>query len=720
MRPYPRLSGLVLAIALGAGACAEVLGVDFDAYSVACTTDGDCDDANPCTTESCQGGRCSRAAVADGDRPDTAPGDCSRPTCEGGALVERDDPSDVEDDGLPCTLDLCEGGEPIHAARTGEPCTAGSAAGTCDAKGACVVECGTGFPPCDDGEPCTVDSCDEGTGSCLFMPLDAVPCPGVPDAPGDCRIPTCVSGVCGSEGGGLPDDSDVPDDGNDCTVDACDDGAPSHTALPVGMPCSTNGGKVCDAEGACVACVTAADCADVPGLPEDDACKQRACEAGVCTVKLAPDGTPVPDPAPGDCHSPTCLEGEIVVSADDSDVPVDDNPCTKDLCTAGAPSNPPENIFTLCGDGLTCDGKGACFGCIVADQCPGVDDFCKKRTCVDSFCGFSKTKVGTALPQQQQVPGDCLELQCNGEGGVVAIAKKSDEPPDDGNPCTASTCDAGGPAHLPKAAGTPCTTGSENVCDGAGSCIECLDAEEHCPEPPACKKATCVSGVCGTEHLPAGEPAPEQAGDCQTHLCDGAGNVTSVADDTDLPVDGNPCTADVCSNGVPSNPPLPAGEPCGENKTCNGLGACVTKAMPCITGFQCASGMCWDGFCCDQFCGATCMACDVPGFEGTCKLLPAGAQDANGINKCTGELACNGAGICKKALGQNCNQDSDCATSHCVHGTCCDGACIGTCMACSSQATGKPSGQCYPVLAGQDPYNECLGPKDCNGAGACE
>src|SRR6202044_1029902 len=76
----------------------------------------------------------------------------------------------------------------------------------------------------------------------------------------------------------------------------------------------------------------------------------------------------------------------------------------------------------------------------------------------------------------------------------------------------------------------------------------------------------------------AGTPTSMQTpGDCHTNECDGMGNVESVIDDTDVPVDGNPCTADVCTAGVPSNPPAAAGTACnqGGGVVCDATATCT-------------------------------------------------------------------------------------------------------------------------------------------------
>src|SRR5204862_6692597 len=98
------------------------------------------------------------------------------------------------------------------------------------------------------------------------------------------------------------------------------------------------------------------------------------------------------------------------------------------------------------------------------------------------------------------------------------------------------------------------------LCNGNGSCVDCV-APSDCPgTDTACAFRTCsAKGQCGVGFAPAGSHNPAQtAGDCHVNECDGAGNVRSVVDHLDIPVDNNPCTGDLCLNGAPSNPALPA------------------------------------------------------------------------------------------------------------------------------------------------------------------
>jgi hypothetical protein len=92
-----------------------------------CEGDPECDDANECTTDTCdlKSGQCNNDAVADGT-PCTG-GVCTAGVCEGG--VECDKPADC-DDGEECTTDTCDAGvcgnEPVA---DGTPCGLG---GTCE------------------------------------------------------------------------------------------------------------------------------------------------------------------------------------------------------------------------------------------------------------------------------------------------------------------------------------------------------------------------------------------------------------------------------------------------------------------------------------------------------------------------------------------------------------------------------------------------------------
>ena len=172
---------------------------------------------------------------------------------------------------------------------------------------------------------------------------------------------------------------------------------------------------------------------------------------------------------PGDCKVLECDGSGTAVSVeDDTDLPVDGNACTDDVCTAGTPSNPPLAAAVSCGGRNLCDGQGHCVGCTVAADCPGSDTVCQSRTCDNGVCGVENAGDGT--PAGAQTAGDCRQTVCDGNGSARTAADDTDTH-DDGNPCTANVCNSGVASNPPLAAGSPCPTA---VCDGQGHCMSCV------------------------------------------------------------------------------------------------------------------------------------------------------------------------------------------------------------------------------------------------------
>ncbi|MBM4397526.1 MAG: hypothetical protein FJ087_17800 [Deltaproteobacteria bacterium] len=251
---------------------------------------------------------------------------------------------------------------------------------------------------------------------------------------GDCIVVVC-DGLGGSHN--VADDADVPVDNNQCTEDECDAGVATNPFSIPGAPCAIGAGKVCNGKGACVDCVAGTDCPSgvcknakcapasctdkvrnggetgidcggpCPGCPIGDPCNEsgdcetgfcdgtkcveclmagdcpkpastctfRTCDDGACgTANVAP-GAPATQQTAGDCKVVNCDgDGAAVAPVPEpADVPDDANPCTEDLCTAGAPSNDPVAAGTGCGEpgGPVCDGEGACVECLDA-PCPTV------------------------------------------------------------------------------------------------------------------------------------------------------------------------------------------------------------------------------------------------------------------------------------------------------------------------------------------------------------
>ena len=184
--------------------------------------------------------------------------------------------------------------------------------------GACVYE----LKDCDDGNPCTDDSCSGG--NCVHE----WNCPPPPDP---CQERQCVDGAC--EHG--PKDCD---DGNPCTDDSCDGGTWVHLDR-------------CDDDNECTKdlCV-GGECAWEWTCDDDDPCTIDECVERACvhTPKDCDDGD--------ECTDDECVGGECVNTPKDCD---DGDPCTTDGCNSATGECTHETP-----DG---DGDGVADDC---DNCP--------------------------------------------------------------------------------------------------------------------------------------------------------------------------------------------------------------------------------------------------------------------------------------------------------------------------------------------------------------
>jgi hypothetical protein len=199
---------------------------------------------------------------------------------------------------------------------------------------------------------CQNRTCTAGVCGMNFQPAGTATSTQVP---GDCKV-----NVCNGTGGitAAVDDSDLPNDGNQCTSETCNAGTPSIQNLQAGSACNQSGGSFCDGAGNCVQCNAASDC---PGL--DTECQSRTCTVGVCGFSFQPAGTVTAVQVAGDCKVNECNgAGGIVPAVDNGDLPNDGNQCTGDVCNAGNPTFPNQPAGTACNQtgGTHCDGAGTC------------------------------------------------------------------------------------------------------------------------------------------------------------------------------------------------------------------------------------------------------------------------------------------------------------------------------------------------------------------------
>jgi hypothetical protein len=719
----------------------------------------DIDDGNPCTVDSVDKGVVKHAPAPAGTSCEDGNACNGRETCSGQAQCLPGTPPPLSD-GNPCTLDSCDAAlgvrhSPVAAGTSCADQDACDGAETCDASGACR----DGVPlDLDDHNPCTVDSCQAATGA-VHTPLPA----GTSCADADqCNSAEACdgSGQCRS---GAPSTSD---DGNPCTIDACDPlGGVTHPPAPAGTSCDDgnpcNGHGACNGAGSCVDAAppnlddgnpcTADSCDPATGVKHEpvangSACGDtnpcngsEACTDGVCQLGVAPaldDHNPctedrcdaatgvehLPVPVDTPCGDADACNGTERCSADaqcqaGSPAALDDgNPCTVDGCDAATGvSHPPAPAGTSCADANPCNGQELCDAngnCQPGAPAP-VDDGnpCTVDGCApDGSVEHAPVPAGTSCADAN--PCDSNEL-CDAGGHCAAAA-----PPllDDANPCTSDSCDpALGIVHLPVPSGSSCAdadhcNGNE-TCDGAGHCLQSAPspADDHDP----CTIDACEPGT-GITHspAPAGTPCDDGNACDGVSACDGAGQCaggTAPARD-----DLNPCTLDTCEPqfGV-LHSPLPAGTACSDGNACNGLEVCGT------------SGSCEPGLppVLDDGNPCTLETCDPQ--QGVFALpAPPGTGCGDG-NPCNGAELCSSGGFCQPGEPPLVDDQNPCTLDSCtpdlglLHEPLPAGTSCGNGDLCDGDELCDASGECHAGAARCDDGNACNGVEQCNPDGSC-
>jgi hypothetical protein len=214
--------------------CSDEMTCNGGGQCAACAVIADCGDPTPCASFACAGGACKATYEPAGTTlPDVTKGDCKRPACDGhGAVVEVADPSDVPASTGPCDVEACTAAGPTSStAPVGTACSAG----VCDDTGACVA-------------------CN---------------------APADCTSlsdPYCYEHQCASCEDGMQDGDET---GVDC--------GGSHCGACGGQPCTSP--TDCQTN-SCIVTMSGDMCgwpATVPCM-FDSECASQQCDAGACTA----------------------------------------------------------------------------------------------------------------------------------------------------------------------------------------------------------------------------------------------------------------------------------------------------------------------------------------------------------------------------------------------------------------------------------------------------
>jgi hypothetical protein len=365
-------------------------------------------------------------------------------------------------------------------------------------------------------------------------------------------------------------------------------------------------------------------------------------------------------------------------------------------------------------------GEGGSESCRSNAECDDREPCTNDRCNAQGKCEHTDVADGTAPPGYVDIPDDCVRRTCvGGVGRDVAVA--TDNPDVDPLDCIVETCDGPSIVVTNEREGSPCGVAGE--CNDMGQCTGC-NTPSDCGAETECRSYACINRVCVTQDVADGTPLPAAAQtsrDCQELQCNGSGGIHSVDDNGDLPVDANPCTDDVCSDGVPSNPFEPQGTSCGGGAICDGAGTCCTPAtcaslgktcgtapnscgggnincnsltqngaetdVDCggptsscatrcaqgdrcsVTG-DCGAGLfCVDGVCCNTSCTSPCRSCSVPGQEGICVMVAPFQADppvcAGNAGCSNGSCVCSPSGTCAGGPGAPCSIPNQCASGVC-------------------------------------------------------
>eukprot|EP00899_Mesostigma_viride_P019735 jgi/Mesvir1/27763/Mv25043-RA.1 len=678
----------------------------------------DCDDGIPCTRD-----RCRESARSCVNRPVDSLCDDGKfcngiETCDATLGCKPGTPPSC-DDGIPCTQDSCSEASKTCVHRpVNSQCDDGKYCNgieTCDNKHGCKP----GTPPnCDDGIPCTQDSCSEASKTCVHRPVNS-----------QCDDGKYCNGVetCDATLGCKPGTPPSCDDGIPCTQDSCSEASKTCVHRPVNSQCDD--GKYCNGEETCDATLGCK-----PGTPP-------SCDDGIpCTQDSCSEAskTCVHRPVDSQCDDGKFCNG--IETCDDkhgckpgTPPSCDDGiPCTQDSCSEASKTCVHRPVDSQCDDGKFCNGIETCddkHGCKPGTP-PNCDDGipCTQDSCSEA----SKTCV------HRPVDSQCDDGKyCNGvETCDATLGCKPGTPPscDDGIPCTQDSCSESTKTCVHRPVNSQCDDGK--YCNGVETC----DATQGCKPgtPPSCDDGIpCTQDSCSEAsktcvHRPVNSQCDDGKYCNGVETCDATlGCKPGAPPSCD---DGIPCTQDSCSEASKTCVHRPVNSQCDDGKYCNGIETCDDK-------HGCKPGTppnCDDGIPCTQ---DSCSEASK-----TCVHRPVNSQCDDG-KYCNGVETCEATQGCRPGLppgcddGVPCTQDS-CSelTKTCVHrpvnlqcddGLYCNG--VETCDATQGCRPGLPPGCDDGVPCTQDSCSEltktcihrpmnsqCDDGKYCNGEETCE
>ena len=544
--------------------------------------DNDCDgltDENTCDAGgACNVGTCDPLAGCQYSKLNNVPCDADKNACTDNDQCKQGvcvpGPGKVCDDGNPCTSDSCDPASGCtKTVDDGKLCDADGNA--CTAADHCVgATCTPGkVVVCDNTNPCSKASCDVISGKCVGKAVqDGVPCDdGTACTQSDhCQVGECLGKIISC------------DDNNPCTGNSCD---------PITGCASTNlDGSACDDDNPCTigdlckvgVCVTGAAKVCNSGI----ACTAGSCDlvTGKCAYKNKVPGAPCDD---GDACSAkdACENGVCQGKAVDCD---DANPCTDDNCDNKLGCLHKVNS-SPCSDGDACTASD---GCVDSKCVPGVVKVCADNVfCTVDSCNKTSGNCVFDADAANGTPCDdnnvcTLGDNCKGGFCAVGIAKDCN----DNNPCTDDLCDKTkgcSPSFNSKACDDSNACTSSDICkfgDCEGNAVNCND-NNPCTDDSCDAKKGCVNGansaICNDNN------ACTTGDSCKNTICGGA---PAVCDD------GNVCSDDSCDKvagcvGSPNVLACPDNDACTTAEKCKNLN-CVKQATNCDDSNECTIDSC--------------------------------------------------------------------------------------------------------------------------------
>ena len=223
---------------------------------------------------------------------------------------------------------------------------------------------------------------------------------------------------------------------------------------------------------------------------------------------------------------------------------------------------------------------------------------------------------------------------------------------------------------------TPCSTGGICTLDG-----QCVTAEPICKPALQCVRGRCVNGVCQYSNLPKDSECQGYNKCYNIHRCDGRGICEGVSPKW-CPDDNNPCTTDACDpiSGeclyIPRTGTCDDKDPCTDNDRCEN-GVCIGDLKDCSDGDPCTLDLCEQGVCrnvphfglCDD--GNKCTKNTVCDSAGQCV---GEAVLCNDNNVCTNDSCLPEVGCVFTPNNNSCNDQDPCTEND----RCVEGVCVGT------------------------------------------